>query len=127
MTGRAIVLKGHEKILHVWVGSDDPDREVEEIALLGADGTDQAVADIVAYVFSGVVNPTAIEEPLADWMARGRVPNCTCECLQCVCEAVKGHTKECRFRIAMTCAIPIKCEHREEVCMTCDACTCGAA
>jgi hypothetical protein len=54
--------------------------------------------------------------------------NCGCDkCghLACVCGVIEAHTDEnCAFRIAITCAIPIECEHGYDVCPKCDPCTC---
>lgn len=52
---------------------------------------------------------------------------CTkCRMLVCVCNILKRHSSECRFRISATCAIPIECEHGYDVCPICDVCNCGA-
>jgi hypothetical protein len=87
---------------------------------------DQAVADAVTYVESGVVPPTAIEQSLEEYMAEGRATGCTCGQIQCVCQLLKGHTKECRYRISVACPVAVECEHGFDVCPTCDACNCGA-
>lgn len=59
------------------------------------------------------------------YMARGRVPDCTCELIQCVCAEARKHEKGCRFRQAMTCAVAITCDHGVDVCPECDPCTCA--
>ena len=60
------------------------------------------------------------------WMARGRVPDCDCQLLQCVCVEKRQHKEGCQYRLALTCAIPIACEpHNFDVCPTCDPCTCA--
>lgn len=56
--------------------------------------------------------------------ARGRVENCTCEMLYCVCAQVVDHLEYCHFRKAMLCPIGFVCEHGVEVCSQCDPCTC---
>lgn len=47
-----------------------------------------------------------------------------CGCLNnffiCVCH----HDKGCQFRVSITCAVPIECEHGYDVCPQCDACNC---
>ncbi len=60
-----------------------------------------------------------------EYTAMGRVPDCDCQLIQCVCAQARQHAKECRYRVALTCAIPITCEaHHEDVCSVCDPCTC---
>ena len=85
------------------------------------------VADVAVYVESGgtIVPNTAREVPLADFMAQGRAENCTCRLIECSCALVAGHKNDCRFRIAVLCAVGIECEHGYDVCPQCDACTCG--
>lgn len=65
-------------------------------------------------------------EEESEYTARGRVPDCDCQLLSCVCAEARTHAKDCRFRKALTCAIPIACEaHGYDVCPVCDPCTCG--
>lgn len=84
--------------------------------------------DFVAMV-KRMLEATGVEvvfEDEKEWMARGRVADCDCQLLQCVCTEARKHKPDCRFRIALTCAIPIECEeHKFDVCPTCDPCTCG--
>lgn len=47
-----------------------------------------------------------------------------CDRLACVCPTKKAHHKDCKFRIAVTCAVGIECEHGYDVCPQCDPCTC---
>lgn len=49
-----------------------------------------------------------------------------CKHLFCVCQVLADHVEGCRFRLAVTCAIPISCvAHRLDVCGPCgDVCTC---
>lgn len=62
----------------------------------------------------------------ADFTAIGRVSNCDCNLIQCTCLAARQHKLECRYRFAMTCAIPISCTpHGLYVCTTCDPCSCN--
>lgn len=99
----------------------------DDTMILLVDDTDseQAIADIVAYVDQGVVNPTAKAERLDDYMARGRHPQCTCQLITCECTLAAQHKPDCDFRIALLCPIGIRCEpHKLEVCPTCDPCTC---
>jgi hypothetical protein len=63
-----------------------------------------------------------------EWMAEGRVPDCDCQLISCVCAEKRKHKEGCQYRLALTCAIPIECEeHGFDVCPTCDPCTCGEA
>lgn len=63
--------------------------------------------------------------PFAEWTAIGRVPDCDCQHIQCVCLIKRTHKDDCPFRRAVTCAIGIPCEkHGYEVCPECDPCTC---
>ena len=65
----------------------------------------------------------AFEEAEA-FMAKGRVADCSCDLIQCVCAEARKHDASCRLRVAMTCAVPIACEHGYDVCPECDPCTC---
>jgi len=43
----------------------------------------------------------------------------------CACDVRSAHPDEkCKFRLAMTCAVGIECDHGYDVCPTCDPCTC---
>jgi len=60
-----------------------------------------------------------------EFMARGRVADCDCGLISCVCEEARKHKPECRFRKALTCAVGISCdEHGYDVCPKCDPCDC---
>jgi hypothetical protein len=62
---------------------------------------------------------------LEEYMAMGRVADCDCQLIKCVCTEARKHDKRCIYRIAMTCAIPIACEdHGQDVCPVCDPCIC---
>jgi hypothetical protein len=62
----------------------------------------------------------------AEYIAQGRVEDCDCQMLQCVCVEVRKHKPECRWRKALVAPIGFACEqHNLEECPTCDACTCG--
>ena len=64
-------------------------------------------------------------EPVEDFMARGRAPDCDCGLIQCTCVTVRVHVMDCQLRRSMTCAVPIECdEHGLDVCPKCDPCTC---
>jgi hypothetical protein len=68
---------------------------------------------------------TVVFQDEEEYFAQGRVPDCDCMLLQCVCTEVRPHQKTCRYRVALSCAIPIECEeHGFDVCPVCDVCTC---
>lgn len=69
--------------------------------------------------------PGVTAEPLEDFMARGRVDDCDCGLIQCECVRARAHTKDCKFRKALTCVIGFECDHGFDVCPECDACDCG--
>jgi hypothetical protein len=78
-----------------------------------------------AYLQGGPMPEGAHGETYEELAARGRVPDCDCQLIQCVCPQARPHVKECRYRIALTCAVPIHCEeHGFDVCPHCDPCTC---
>lgn len=99
--------------------------KARQILIVNGNELETAVEDIVAYVETGVVNPTATLEPLSAFMARGRAEPCFCRQITCVCEEAKQHEATCYYRRALLAAIGIPCQlHREEVCRACDPCTC---
>ena len=94
----------------------------------GSAEIDAALRGLNQYVETGVV-PDGANITLEDfktWTARGRLEDCDCGLLQCACAEARQHKKECVYRLALTCAIPIECEeHKRDVCPICDLCTCG--
>lgn len=61
-----------------------------------------------------------------EYFARGRVADCTCQMLECVCALTRLHLVSCRYRKALIRPIAISCEeHGVDVCPVCDSCTCG--
>jgi hypothetical protein len=60
----------------------------------------------------------------AQLLARGRVADCDCNMIACVCSDARPHTIDCRYRKALTCAVGIACKHGYDVCPQCDPCTC---
>lgn len=50
-----------------------------------------------------------------------------CQHFECVCQVLADHVDGCRYRLAVTCAIPISCDkHGLDVCPECgDVCTCA--
>lgn len=60
-------------------------------------------------------------------IVRDRIVACPkCQHFSCVCQVLADHVEGCRYRLAVTCAIPIPClTHDLEVCAPCgDVCTC---
>lgn len=64
-------------------------------------------------------------ESFEEFTARGRVKDCDCGLIECVCAQVRPHKPTCRYRVSMTCAVPISCDHGFETCPECDRCDCG--
>jgi hypothetical protein len=80
---------------------------------------------LAEFVKTGTMPPGATTMDYEEFTAIGRVADCDCGLITCVCEEARSHKKECRYRLAMTCAIPISCDaHGYDVCPTCDPCTC---
>ena len=67
-----------------------------------------------------VIDGKSVEQ----FMARDRVEDCDCELISCVCVEARVHRENCPYRGAMTCAVPIECDHGYDVCPKCDPCTC---
>jgi len=89
------------------------------------DDVDGVVAAVATYVKTGVVPPNAHIENLTTFMQRGRVADCDCRMIECVCAMARQHKSKCAFRKALTCAVGIACDdHDREVCPICDPCTC---
>jgi hypothetical protein len=59
-----------------------------------------------------------------DFAARGRVPDCNCGLIICVCLQVRPHKLYCMYRKSMTCPVAIPCDCGFDVCPKCDPCTC---
>ena len=50
-----------------------------------------------------------------------------CNRLACVCDVRAAHPNpRCAYLIAVTCAVPIECEHGYDACPECDPCTCAS-
>lgn len=81
---------------------------------------------LVAYIKGeGPVPDRAEALTTEEFLARDRVEKCTCGMISCVCELVKPHNEDCRFRNSVLCPVAIECEHGYDVCPKCDPCTCG--
>lgn len=53
------------------------------------------------------IPPRCHYESLKEWMARGRVDDCDCGLMQCVCISIRPHTPECAFRLSLTSVIDV--------------------
>ena len=51
-------------------------------------------------------------------IVRGTIEACEkCQHFSCVCQVLADHVEGCRYRLAVTCAIPISCDkHGRDVC-----------
>ena len=79
-----------------------------------------------SFLQGGPLPPGARIQTIEEFEAEGRVADCDCQLIQCVCQIARQHQQDCKFRRALTCAVPITCEpHRQDVCAICDPCTCG--
>ena len=78
------------------------------------------------YIAGGPMPPGCHGTTYAQFSAVGRLSDCDCGLIQCVCAQARRHQTDCRFRLALTCAVPIACsDHGLDVCSTCDPCSCG--
>lgn len=64
------------------------------------------------------------EENFKAFCDRGRVLDCTCGMIECVCTEARKHKDGCRTKIALLCPIGFECKHGFDVCPECDLCTC---
>jgi hypothetical protein len=91
--------------------------------LLVVEGT--SPGSIRQYFETGELPRGAKAMSFEEYSAQGRVSDCDCNLISCVCVQARQHKLGCRYQMALTCAIPIACEaHGSDVCPTCDACTC---
>lgn len=88
---------------------------------------DVDLVQLGAYALEGGPVPDgAVEMDFETFTAIGRVPDCDCGMIQCVCEEARRHLPECQRRKAITCAVEVTCgPHGLDVCPTCDPCGCG--
>ncbi len=86
---------------------------------------DNAVEAIAAYMEGRPLPEGAYLEDFEVYAARGRVPNCTCGLIECLCTQIAGHTDHCRFKVSALSPVCFPCEHDLDVCATCTPCTCG--
>lgn len=101
-----------------------PEREWPEVLVITSETPVEALGDYL--LGDGGMPEGSVAMTMADFQAIGRVEDCDCGLIQCCCEVARRHTKECRFRVSITCAIPIDCVHGYDSCPQCDPCTCGA-
>ena len=111
-------MKDGSKAITVTARTDDEVVDKLQAAMPGLAKGDITLADPLP--------PGVVAEPVEDFMARGRAPDCDCGLVQCVCVRARTHAEDCGFRKALTCAIGFECDaHQLEVCPRCDPCTCG--
>lgn len=96
----------------------------EIVLVINSSAEEFIIAAAVAYAQKGVVLPNAHVEDPKTFMQCGRVPDCDCRLIECVCLVARQHKAKCQFRKALTCAVAIACDHGRDVCPICDACTC---
>jgi hypothetical protein len=95
-----------------------------EVLIIPESTDPQALAN---FIFTGgPMPPGARVETYEQYSSFGRLPDCDCQLIRCVCAQARRHQLTCKYRKAMTCAIGISCEeHGLEICPTCDPCSCG--
>lgn len=77
------------------------------------------------YIFTGEPPEKSVGMTLEEFERIGRVEDCDCGLIQCVCQEARKHKKDCPLRFSMTCAIPFPCdEHGMDVCPICTPCNC---
>jgi len=78
------------------------------------------------FIETGDLPPGSIGMTLNDFKAIGRVGDCDCGLIQCVCQQARQHKEGCPLRLALTCAISIECDkHGLDVCPECTPCICS--
>jgi hypothetical protein len=74
------------------------------------------------------INDVLVKNPqtVAPGVVIGEIIECPrCGHIACVCKVNQEHVEGCKFRLAVTCNIPIECDHGYDVCPECDPCTCS--
>lgn len=75
---------------------------------------DVDVAALGAFILEGGPMPEGCHrEPFAEWTARGRLPDCDCDLLQCACDVIRPHQPDCSFRLSITSPVdvgPMDCD-----------------
>lgn len=95
------------------------------LLLLNEENRQDPGVDLLKSQFEEMGYPVIFEDE-EEYLARGRVADCDCQMLQCVCVEARKHKPECRWRTAILAPVGFACEHGFEECPTCDACTCEA-
>lgn len=81
---------------------------------------------LMACVTGGPLPDGSIGMSFDEYQKIGRIDDCDCKLIQCVCLEARQHKIDCPYRKALTCAIPFECEkHGLDVCVECDRCTCN--
>ena len=97
--------------------------DLPEVLVISANTDPQVLGEFL--MGHGPAPQGSHEESYEEFAARGRAEDCDCELIECVCTLARAHHRSCKFRRALTCAIPISCDdHGFDVCPTCDPCTC---
>ena len=94
-----------------------------EVLIIPESTTPEQLANCIV---GGAVPPGSRGMTLEEFKRIGRVEDCDCGLLQCVCAQARQHKDGCPLKLSMTCAIPIECaEHERDVCPICTPCTCN--
>jgi hypothetical protein len=73
-----------------------------------------------------VISKDGVEKTtFKEFTTRGRVADCNCDMIVCVCIEARKHKDGCPYKVALLCPVSIEChEDGFDVCKICDACTC---
>jgi len=106
------------------VSSDSSDFD-NDPAIIVPDSPDLAEKLANYFLGKGPLPEGSVVMTHKEFMAIGRVENCDCQQIICVCEQVRQHVKGCFYRKSIECPIPIDCDdHGLSVCAECYPCTC---
>jgi hypothetical protein len=76
-------------------------------------------------ILDGQLPEGSVGMTFKEYSAIGRVADCDCGLIECVCKEARQHSKDCAYRFAMTCAVTFPCkDHGLDACIICDHCTC---
>ena len=105
---------------------DDYLAKIPEVTVVPEDVSVTALGDYIEG--RGPMPEGAYGTTFEQFSAQGRVDDCDCQLVPCVCSQARQHGKNCPLRQALTCGFAFNCErHGLEVCAQCDACTCGTS
>lgn len=108
---------------HQGMNPDDDDPALEAFTRILQEVKDGTAPEVFVLNQFGEIRERTT---FAEWASRGRVDDCDCNLISCVCELARQHELGCRYRFALTCAVAVACEpHGRDVCEKCDPCTCG--